>query len=237
MRSALAWVPALALAAHAGAEPPRLRLELGYERSMGSLGELQAEHLDQLALSLRAERAGWTWGLEVPTLRRRDPDGTAAGLGDVVLRLGRELLPLQQDSWGLDLGFKLKSATGDAVRGLGTGKVDTLLQLEWARVLGGGWLAFGELGYRVTGNPPGRAPLANPWHLELGLQSPWWNDRQFGAFAHGRQAVSRLGPRAEVTVYGQQRWGDQQARLHLTRGNGRGSSDWALGLAWIQRWP
>ena len=116
MRSPLAWALAWALAAPAGAEAPRARLELGYEHSMGSLGELQAEHLDQLSLSLRAERDGWAWGVELPALRRRDPDGTAAGLGDVVLRLGRELLPLQPDSWGLDLGFKLKSATGDAAR-------------------------------------------------------------------------------------------------------------------------
>lgn len=236
MKSLSAALLAGALMGQAGADAPRARMELAYEHSMGSLGELQAEHLDQVSLSLRAEAAGWVWGVELPALRRRDVDGTAAGVGDVVLRLGRELLPLQSEGWGLDLGFKLKAATGDAQRGLGTGKVDTLLQLEWTRDVGGGWLAFGELGYRVTGNPAGRPAPANPWHMELGLQSPWWSERQFGLFAHGRQAVSRVGPRAELTGYVQQRWDGQQLRAHLTRGNGRGSSDWAFGLAWIHLW-
>lgn len=249
MKPAFVWLLATALAAEASTDDPAgaatrspapwgpLRMEWAVERSTGSSGELEADRLDQATWSLRGSPAWWQWGLDVPVLQRRDADGRAAGLGDVVLKLSRELQALGAVQSGWDLAVKWKTATGSAARGLGTGASDAVVQLEWAHVAPAQWLVFGELGYRVTGTPAGRTPRRNAWHAELGAQSPWVADWQWGAFAHAREAVSRVGPQAELTVYGQQRWGRQQLRLHVTRGNGLGSAAWAAGLAWSQRWP
>lgn len=237
MNAALLMALASAGVADAGAQVPPLRLEWGCERSAGSLGETQADRVDQCAWSARATPDGWQWGLDVPYLRRQDADGRASGWGDVVLKVSRELGPLTATQTGWDLTVKWKTATGRASAGLGTGAHDAVVQAEWARLGPARWLVFGEVGYRVTGTPPGAAPRRNAWHAELGAQSPWVEDRLAGVFVHAREAVGRAGPQGEVTVYGQQRWGTQQLRAHLTRGNGRGSAAWAAGLAWSQRWP
>ena len=80
--------------------------------------------------------------------------GTAAGLGDVMLK-GRYNWKDQQDAWPfIDLVARFKLPTADEQDGLGTGEADAGFAVEMARRFAGEWLGFLDLGYTFIGDPP-----------------------------------------------------------------------------------
>lgn len=225
--------------------PGQIDLRIAQERSQGRYGEASRTTIDQTTLAARWHGAGWWIDVQLPWLRVHNPGGSGLpeangaggsrvqGLGDVWWR-GRLALR-EADAWpGLDLVLKLKLATGDADRGLGTGGRDVALQLDLDHNADGAqWLA--HLGWRHTGDPAGFRPYRNPWYGGVGVQralSPAW---ELGAGIDWREAIGRLGPLGEATLHLAWRDGAQRWQLHLTRGWERASPDVALGLTWRQR--
>lgn len=239
----LASLPTAPAAAQPG--PGQIDLRIAHERSQGRYGEARRTTIDQTTLAARYHGAGWWIDVQLPWLRVTSPGGSGLpetngagasrvhGLGDVWWR-GRLALR-EADAWpGLDLVLKLKLASGDADRGLGTGGRDVALQVDLDHhAAGAQWLA--HLGWRHTGDPAGFRPYRNPWYGGVAVQraiAPSW---ELGAGIDWRDAIGRLGPLGEATVHLAWRDGAQRWQLHLTGGWARASPDLALSLGWRQR--
>jgi hypothetical protein len=88
------------------------------------------------------------------------------GLGDVILRATYALDTLVDTSSLIDLTAKVKLATADEDRELGTGKNDYSLQLDVARAFGK-FMPYGTLGYKIMGDPD-EFDLDNIWFASAG---------------------------------------------------------------------
>lgn len=249
-----ALVPALlscawtcAVAAQGEPDPPaerRVDVQLAFEQSRGDYGDPVATRIRTTTLTGRYRAETWSVAVEVPWLELRGGgDGTALpgtvgqgegsaerGLGDVWLKFSTELREFTAGGTGLDLTVKFKTATGSLDRGLGSGGTDVAVQLEALRALGGAWTAFGHVGWRRTGDVAGFKPYRDPWYGEIGALTALSSALEAGAYWSGRQALGRLGPVRELTLYGAWRGGRQRVQLHLARGFATASPEVALGL-------
>jgi len=226
-----------------------LDVQLALESSRGSYGEPTVTRIQNFSLTTRYRMAGWTWAMEVPWLRIQSatpdaslPDTTGAaatntvsGLGDIWLKLSHELRPLSADAPGLDVTLKLKTASGDAQRGLGSGGTDLALQLEGTALIAPRTLMFGHIGHRRTGDVPGQKPYRNPWYADAGGQTRLGSAHELGAYFSTRQPIGRLGTLREWTLYGGWRDPSHKVQLYLTHGLTPTSPDWAFGLITRQR--
>lgn len=246
-----ALVPALltctqAAAAQGEPDPPaerRIDLQLAFEHSRGDYGDPQSTRINATTLTGRYRAETWSVAIEVPWLEVRSAgDGAALpgtvgrgdssaerGLGDVWLKFSTELREFTAERTGLDLTLKFKTASGSLERGLGSGATDVAVQLEALRALGA-WTAFGHVGWRRTGDVPGFRPYRDPWYGEAGALRALSPALEAGAYWSGRQALGRLGPVRELTLYGAWRGGPQRVQVHLTRGLATASPEIALGL-------
>jgi hypothetical protein len=235
----------LALANPGEPDPPaerRFDLQLAFEQSRGHYGDVFPTRIRATTLVARYRGEKWSAAVELPWLDvRSEGDGAALpgtvgeggsverGLGDVWLRLSTELRELTAESAGLDLTLKLKTRTGAVERGLGSGGTDVALQLEWLKALGA-WTGFGHVGWRRTGDVPGYRPYRDPWYAELGALTATSSRTEAGVYWSGREAIGRLGPVREITVYGAWRGASQRLQLHLTRGLATASPQYAVGV-------
>ena len=91
-----------------------------------------------------------------PGFIRSENVGTSqSGLGDVRLAADLYLLKGSATRPWITLGPFFKLATADESKGLGTGENDYGAGLGLTAPLGGGWQAYADAGYQVTGDPPG----------------------------------------------------------------------------------
>jgi len=227
--------------------PGRVDLLLTVEQSRGDYREATPTRIRSTTLVARYRGAAWVGEVQVPWLdvRSGGPAGglpgtvqaghsTERGLGDIWLKLGLELAEFDTGRTGVDLTVKLKTHSGDAARGLGSGGTDLAAQVELARAFGP-WVGFGHLGWRRTGDVPGYTPYRNPWYGQAGLSRPVSPAWELGGFVDWRAPIGRLGAVGESTVYAAWRDGGQRLQLTLTRGFAPASADWALGLGWRTR--
>lgn len=220
----------------------RIDLQLAVEHSTGRYREPTATTILNTSFVARYRSQAWVAEIQVPYLQTRTeaasgglPDAASAGasrergLGDIWLKLGVEVREFDTDSTGVDLVLKLKTRTGDAQRGLGSGGVDVAVQADLLRAIGP-WVGFGHVGYRHTGDVPGLRPYRDPWYGGVGAYRTVMPRVDVGAMLDLRQAIGRLGPLAETTVYAAWRQGGYRLQLHLTRGFAPASPDWAVGV-------
>jgi hypothetical protein len=232
----------------AQARPGAIDLRLAHERSQGRYGEASTTTIDQTTLAARYHGAAWWVDLQLPWLAVHsgtsggglpEANGTGGrglrGLGDLWWRVNLALRQADARGPGLDLQLKLKLATGDAQRGLGTGGRDVALQIDLdQQAMGQQWLA--HLGWRHTGDPAGFLPYRDPWYGGVAVQGPLSPNWAWGLGVDMRQPIGRLGPLGEATLHLAWREGGQRWQLHLTGGWQRASPDAALGLSWRQRY-
>lgn len=120
------------------------------------------------------------------------------GLGDIVL--SGSWSALQHGSFLVELGAKVKLATADENKGLGTGENDYSVQTDIYQTLDKHTL-FGTLGYKKMGDPAG-TDLQDPVYVSVG-----WSFRATKASALGlsydfRQKIQDGGsPIREVTGF------------------------------------
>lgn len=225
-----------------------LDLQIASEWSQGRYGDTTATRIQQTSLTTRYRAERWQVDVDTPWLRVSNPvdptvapSGTASatstqsGLGDIWLKLSWEMQPLSHQSPGLDLVLKHKTNTGDVNRGLGTGGRDWALQANGSMLIAQGYMLFGHVGHRRTGDVPGYKPYGNPWYGELGVQGKAAAHTHLGTYYSTRQAIGPLGPVKELTAYCS--WGDGSTRMqaYATRGMAAASPDWAAGLIARQR--
>lgn len=215
---AVPWLACAVLALPAAAEPARYSLGVGLDYSSGDYGTGSDTEIWYLPLRFKYERGPATLKLTVPYLRITAPSGgtlvgfdddgrpiysgggartTTEGLGDVVLTYTHSLFGQPRGHFLLDLGAKVKFATADADKGLGSGENDYGVFAD-AYYVAGAATPFATLGYRVLGDPAG-LELRNVWQTSLGLTyrlskadslGAMWDWRQAGTA--GRDGISEL---------------------------------------------
>ncbi len=130
---------------------------------------------------------------------KRGP-GTEQGLGDVVAGLSYALDSRWTLPVALDLIGKVKFATADAEKELGTGENDYALQLDLADNYGR-FTPFATVGYRVMGDPP-HLDLNDVWFSSLGFDYRLGPSLYGGASFDYRQATSSgAEPVQELLAY------------------------------------
>ena len=100
---------------------------------------------------------------------------THSGLGDAVVRGGYALLREDPKPFDLSLTEKIKLPTADKDKGLGTGKFDEGLGLEFGKRIGPGWTLLADLYYTIIGDPPG-TDLKNQVAVDFGFSYPLQKD-------------------------------------------------------------
>lgn len=80
--------------------------------------------------------------------------GSSRGIGDVILSVGYVYFPTAKWVPVIELSGKVKLATADEDKGLGTGEEDYALRLDVSKRFGR-FTPFGTVGYKFIGDPPG----------------------------------------------------------------------------------
>ena len=125
---------------------------------------------------------------------------TEQGLGDIVASLSYALDSLWNLPVALDLIGKVKFATADAEKGLGTGENDYVLQFDIADSYDR-FTPFATLGYRAMGDPPD-LDLHDVWFSSIGFDYRLSPSLNSGTSFDYRQATSSAAaPQRELVAY------------------------------------
>lgn len=158
-------------------------LSTALDYSTGKYGSATTTETYYMPVGMKYEVEDWTFRATVPYVESIGPTNVSgigadqitlnsgsttrrrvAGLGDIVLAASWSAL--QYGPWLIELGTKIKLATADEAKGLGTGKNDYSIQTELYRSLGSHTL-FGTLGFKKMGDPDG-VDLKDPLYASLG---------------------------------------------------------------------
>lgn len=235
----------IALGVHAQEASP-LTLGAGLHYSAGEYGTSSTTRITALAATARYESGPWVYRATVPYLRIDGESAvipgvgsvrgvstrrTESGLGDIVLGATYAAYYDPASTLGLDLTGKLKLATADEAKGLGTGEHDVVFLVElyrtFERITG-----FGGIGYHILGDAPGQ-PLDNVWSANLGASYKLDERDSAGLSLDGRQRVVPGGARQrELTGFFMRKldrfW---KAQAYALIGLADGSPDWGFGLS------
>lgn len=236
----------LALATGVAAAQGAYSLSTGADRATGKYGTPLTSTQWTIPFVVKYETPAWSAKLAVPYVRIENPtvarDGTplpcagsataprtASGIGDTVLTLSRNLVADPEGRTLIDLVGKVKFATADEAKCLGTGEDDYYLQAD----LGKGFGALGvfaSLGWRKMGDPPG-TDFDDPLYYAIGLSYRTSPARSYGiAFDHREPVLPGRGSLSEATVFLTHRY-DASLKMqgYAVVGFSDSSPDWALG--------
>lgn len=227
-----------------------LSLSTGVDYSSGKYGDAAHTEIATLPFAIKYETAPWTFKASIPYVRMDGPGNVVSSGGDTVvlqgsgighrrsegwgdLVLGAAWTAYEGDGWLIDLAGKAKLATGDAARGLSTGKNDYSLQVDGFRKVGPGTV-FASLGRRKMGDPEG-VDLKDPWYGSVG-----WSTRFSQAWSGGlsvdyREKLQVTGaPLRETTAFVSRRFGEAwKMQVYAVTGHSRASPDLGGGLLLI----
>jgi hypothetical protein len=195
----------------------KLTFSTAVDYSTGKYGQATRTDTFYLPLGVKYEVSDWTFRATVPYVESTGPTNVSGvgadrvtidngsigrrrvtGLGDVVL--AASWTAFQQGPWLIDLGAKVKLATADKSKGLGTGKNDYSIQTELYRSLGNHTL-FGTLGFKKMGDPDG-VDLRDPFYTSLGWSFRTSPQTAFGVSYDYRQKLQdSSAPLSDATAF------------------------------------
>lgn len=158
--------------------PAVMKFATGFDYSRGSYGFADDTEVLSIPANFSYEQDQWLVRVIVPWLTLKGPasvvDGggtprpttqSTSGLGDVLLSGTLHALR-GVGQLNLDLTARAKLPTADEDRGLGTGRTDSYLQLEFYRAFDR-FIPFATVGYRFLGHSP-VYPLKDGAYASLG---------------------------------------------------------------------
>ncbi|MDD5365456.1 MAG: hypothetical protein PHR30_08970 [Gallionellaceae bacterium] len=243
---------ALAASPAPAAEPARYSLTAGMDYSSGGYGANSDTDIWYVPVRFKYERGPSTVKLTVPYLRITAPAGgtvigydsegrpiysggtggrsTEEGLGDLMLAYTYSLFEQPRGNFLVDLGAKVKFATADADKGLGSGKNDYGAFTD-VYYLAGATTPFATVGYRSLGKPAG-LELRNVWQTTLGLAYKLSDRNSTGAMWDWRQSSAQGGTgMSELTAYWAHKTaGGLKLQAYGVAGLSNASPDYGLGL-------
>jgi len=244
----LAALTAVASPAIMGAAVAQTSVGVGAEFTTGKYGAAETTDTLYIPFVLKYETGPWLFRATVPYLRVSGPANvigagaeritlpgvsapqrTESGLGDIMLSAFYTLMNERRSAFGLDLGAKVKLPTADEERGLGTGETDYALQADVFKPFGN-LTAFGSLGYRVYGDPPG-LNLRNVPYFALGATYRMSAQDSVGvAYDHRPRIVTGGSEISEATFFWSRRLTREwRLQLYGVAGFSEGSPDAGLG--------
>jgi hypothetical protein len=226
----------------------------GIHYSSGDYGTSATTTILSIPFSVRYDSGPWTLRASVPYLRISGPStvipgigavsnsnprrrgtaatsATASGLGDVVTSATYAAYYDRASQFGVDLTGKLKIATADPDRGLGTGEHDAAALVDVFKTLDRLTLLAG-VGYHMLGSSP-YIPLKNVWSWSLGGSYRIDEVDSAGLTYDARGRVSPSGsPQRELTAF----WAHKldrawKTQVYALKGFANGSPDWGAGLS------
>ena len=197
----------------------QITLSSGMDYSLGKYGSMRNTSTLTLPVVAKYESEAWVAKVSWPYLRINNvninargeslPCGAAlstpkdvSGMGDLVAGVSTNLF--QGNGYLVDVGGKIKFATGDTKKCLSTGKNDYSLQIELAKQIGpftvsgtGGWTRKGDpLFMGVATN------YRNPFFYTLGAHYRISSELAIGASFDYRQRLTSIGdPISELTMF------------------------------------
>jgi len=235
-------------------------LSVGADSSTGKYGQDQSTHIFFVPITGKYEAGPWTLKLLVPYIRITGPGNvigagdsritlpgkviggttlppgvgaarrTEVGLGDVVASGFYNVFDERSAPIGLDLGVKIKFATADDSKGLGTGKNDYAGQADFFKAIGA-FTAFGTIGYRWYGDPAG-IDLRNVPYAAVGASYRVSQPTSVGFVYDWRNRIVQGGARvSELTAYVSRKFSaDWKLQVYAVKGFTDGSPDFGGGL-------
>ena len=253
MRDIEAFVSAALVAATFAGAPAahaqgQVTVGAGAEYSTGKYGSTQSTDTLYIPFFARYETGRWQFKGTVPYIRVSGPGNvvgagpdrvalpgetgrrTESGLGDIVASAFYNLVDERAAAFGLDLGAKVKLGTADEAAGLGTGEHDFSLQADFFKRFGE-LGAFGTLGYRFYGDPPG-IDLRNVPYWAVGGSYRISGDTSVGlSYDYRPKIVSNGSAVSEVTAFLSQRLSREwRLQLYGLVGFANASPDAGVGL-------
>jgi hypothetical protein len=231
-----------------GTAAAEMTIGAGAEYTTGKYGGTEATDTLFIPFTLKYETGSWTFKTTVPYIRVSGPANvigagteritlpgagaaprTESGLGDIVTSAFYTVMNERQSDVGLDIGVKLKLPTADEQRGLGTGEVDYALQADVFKPLGN-VTAFGSLGYRFYGDPPGLTLRDVPYYA-IGATYRMAPDNIVGVAYDYRPRIVPGGSQiSEATLFWSRRLSREwRLQLYGVAGFSDGSPDGGLG--------
>ena len=225
-----------------------LTVGAGAEYSSGKYGGTEKTQIFYLPVTAKYETGPWAFKAVVPYIRVTGPGNvvgagadrvtlpgapaarrTDSGLGDVVASVFNNLVDERQARFGVDVGAKVKLGTADEAKGLGTGETDYAVQADFYMPLGA-LTAFGTLGYRWYGDPPG-VDLKDVFYGAIGASYRVSGETSVGLAYDLRPRITTTGARiSEATAFISQRLSREwRAQFYSVLGFSDGSPDFGLG--------
>jgi hypothetical protein len=223
----------------------KLSLSTGLDYSMGDYGDTQDTETWFLPVSLKYKRDRYTLKLGTAYVwvvgpQNVTPEGdplpgggirrTIRGPGDVTSSLAVSVLEEDKSGLDLDLTGKIKFATADVNKALGTGENDYALQVSLYKTLVT-WGPYLDLGYRWKGDPAG-VNYRNVWYGTMGANyrlSKVWSAGADYSWRGKLTATSE--PLSEATVYANYKINAaNRLNLYGSAGFSDASADWGVGF-------
>ena len=229
-----------------------LTLTTGAEYTSGDYGGTQSIDEWYIPFTARYIVDNYVFRLTVPFLSVTAPGGTVvsggtdgqiiipgtgertteSGVGDVIAGLTyRDVLNSETVSnIALDLTAKVKFATADEEKGLGTGENDYIVQAELYKFFNR-FTPYGILGYKFRGDPPGvdlqdslRAVIGGYYRLSPSFKAGL-------DYFYQSASYSDADDQKELSAFlGYKMNNSQYLRCYLIQGFGDGSLDWGAGV-------
>lgn len=157
--------------------------------------------------------------------------GSASGLGDITASVGYQLFASTDRTFGLDLTGKVKFATADENKGLGTGKNDYGLSLDTYKV-SGAWTAFGGVGWMKYGSSQ-YIQLKNGVNANIGADYKVSPSDNIGAYYYYRERIADTGDaQSEIAGYWNHKFNDSlRVQAYALAGFADGSPDYGVGAS------
>lgn len=224
----------------------KLSVSTGFEYSTGTYGETIDTQIWMVPLALKYQNAPLTLRLSTSWLHVSGPgtvtpDGepivgsgqntTEQGMGDLYATASWNLLDDRKYALGLDIGAKVKLATADEDKYLGTGENDFSLLAEIYKPIAN-WYPSLKLGYSWKGDPSG-IDYRNVWYGSVGTDYRLSKTYSVGGYYDWRQKISSTGSTiSELMVYFHTRLNDaNKLNVYLLTGFSDASPDWGGGLS------
>ena len=226
----------------------QLTVGAGIDYTTGKYGGTESTDTLYIPFLLKYETGPWVFKATVPYISVSGPGNvigagpdritvpgsggerrTESGLGDIVASAFYTLMNERESAFGLDLGVKLKLPTADEEKGLGTGEVDYALQADVFKPFGN-FTAFGSLGYRFYGDPPG-VDLRNVPYYAIGASYRMAPGSTIGVAYDYRPHITPGGSEiSELTLFWSKRFSREwRLQLYALTGFSNGSPDAGFG--------
>lgn len=222
-------------------------LKTGVDYTSGKYGTNSRTEITSVPFIAAYETGPFSYKLTVPYVRITGADDvvvgvgkvrsptvgavrTQSGLGDIVAAATYSIFSQPAQTFGLDLTGKIKFATADEKKGLGTGKTDYTVLLDIYQKSGEVTL-FGGLGYAVLGKSDA-LPLKNVASANVGASYKISDLANTGVTFDVRQKTSNAGQgQRELTAfYSYKIAPGYKAQIYAVKGFSDGSPDFGGGM-------